>query len=192
MHIGLFGGSFNPPHVGHLIVAERLREEGGFDAVWWVPARVSPHKTSQGLASAADRVAMIRLAIENNPGFDVCTLELDRPAPSFTVDTVRQLRATHPDARFEVLVGADSLRGFPEWRDPAGIVAMADLLVYPRSGEPTGISDPLLAGHVRVVQAPLVDVSGTDIRRRRAAGASIRYLVPEPVRYYIERRGLYA
>ncbi len=192
MRIGLFGGSFNPPHLGHLIVAETLREERALDAVWWVPAHVAPHKTGEDLAAADHRVKMTRLATGGHPDFFVETIELERPAPSYTVDTLRALRRLHPACHFELLVGSDSLEAFADWRDPEGILRHSELVVYPRPGHAVDDLPILLSGRVHQIQAPLVEIASSEIRRRVREGRSIRYLVPESVADYIEVNGLYA
>jgi nicotinate-nucleotide adenylyltransferase len=192
VRIGLFGGSFNPPHLGHLIVAEVLREERALDAVWWIPAHVAPHKTREDLAAAEHRVKMTRLAIEGHPAFSLETLELERPAPSYTVDTLRALRRVHPEWHFDLLVGSDSLEAFAEWRDPEGILRRAELVVYPRPGFAVTQLPDLLQGRVHQIPAPRVEISSSDIRRRVREGRSIRYLVPASVADYIEVNGLYA
>ena len=191
MHIGLFGGSFNPPHLAHLIVAETVREACGLDQVLWMPNYQSPHKQGHQLASAAHRLAMTRLAVEEHPGFSVSALEVERGGVSYTYDTILALQATHPDASFSLLIGGDSLRTFDTWHRPEEIAARAPLIVYERAGDvPTDRSARFAAG-ARFVEAPLLGISGTDIRARRRAGRSIRYLVPEAVRAYIETHGLY-
>lgn len=191
MNIGLYGGSFNPPHLGHLIVAETLREQFRLDQIWWIPARQPPHKAEATLVSPQHRLAMTRRATHDHPAFAVSDVEVQRAGASYTVDTVRALQTAHPDETFSLLLGSDSLRHFSAWRDPEEIVARVSLIVYPRPGAAEVDVESSLAGRVRFAEAPLLAISGTAIRARLRAGRSIRYLVPEAVRVYIEQHGLY-
>jgi nicotinate-nucleotide adenylyltransferase len=191
MDIGLFGGSFNPPHVAHLIVAEVARDQFGVDQVWWIPNAMPPHKSNEELASVDHRVAMTRRAIADNPGFRLCDIEVERSGVSYTVDTVRALQETHPDTDFGLIIGSDSLDHFAEWHRPDEIAERVPLVVYKRPGVIDTVPEPRFASHVRFVAAPVMEVSGTEIRSRCRAGRSIRYLVPEPVRTYIDEHELY-
>ena len=196
MDVGLFGGSFNPPHIAHLIVAEVVREQFSLDEIWWVPAHTPPHKTEASVAPAAHRLEMTRLATASNPFFFVCGEEVERGGSSYTVETLRVLQERHPALRFSLVLGSDSLAGFPTWHRPDEIARRAELLVYRRPGAESdgGMDDlpPYLDRRVRFVEAPLLEVSGTALRERRQRGRSIRYLVPDPVRLYIEEHELYA
>lgn len=191
MRIGIFGGSFNPPHVGHLVIAEWMREEFGLDRIVWVPAARSPFKVEADLVEPSHRLEMVRCAVQGNPAFDVSDVEIRRGGTSYTVDTLRQLTARHPNDRLFLLMGSDSLAGFPEWREPEEILAMAGLLVFRRPN----VEDPPLPEHfrehVRYADAPLLAISATDVRERCAARKSVRYLVPDAVRVYIQSHDLY-
>ncbi len=191
MHFGLFGGTFDPPHLGHLIVAEAVREQCALDRVVWMPAAQPPHKTERAVTPAAVRLALVRAAIAGNPFFEASDLEMTRPGPSYTVDTLRALHALHPGTRWSLVVGGDSLADFASWHLPDEIARLAGLVVFGRAGAalPTGLPPHADVQHVRAGQ---VDVSSTDIRQRVAAGRSVRYLVPDAVRGEIARRGLYA
>lgn len=191
MRIALFGGSFNPPHIAHLIVAEVARDQFGFDAVWWVPNATPPHKTDDQLAPAADRLAMTRAAIDGHAGFDVCDVEIERPGVSYTVDTVRTLVEQHPAATFSLLIGSDSLDAFHTWREPDAIADLADLVVYKRPGGLGDVAAPRFANNARYVAAPMLEVSSTEVRTRCREDRSIRYMVPPAVRAYIRTHGLY-
>ncbi len=184
--IGVFGGSFDPPHLAHLVIAEQARAQAGLDRVLWVPARRSPLKRSESLANEDRRLDMVRLAVEGHPDFEVWEGELRRPPPSWTVDTLEELKREHPDAELFLVIGGDSLESLPRWREPGRIRRLARLLVYPRSG-----STPVDDGGVTRLRVPLLELSSTEIRRRVAAGESIRYLVPDSVREYVDRHGLY-
>jgi nicotinate-nucleotide adenylyltransferase len=175
--IGLFGGSFDPIHHGHLIVAQAVLELLALEQVRFVPSREQPFKTGRHTAPAETRARMVSLAIEGEPRFALEPIELSRPGPSYTVDTIRALLEREPGQQFAVLVGADAARDLPAWREANAIAQLASLVIISRPGAEI----PLLPWPVRLVQVPSVDISATEIRRRVAAGRSIRYWVPDPV-----------
>jgi nicotinate-nucleotide adenylyltransferase len=185
--LGVFGGTFDPPHAGHLALAEWAREALRLDRVLFVPAGAPPHKRREGLSPAAERLALTRLAVRGNPGFAVSSLEARRRGPSFTVETLRALRAAHPGARLVLLMGQDSLAEFETWREPDTIAALATLAVAVRPGAPR----PRTRRRVVWLDNPGLEVSSRALRARVRAGRSIRYLVPDAVARRIERRGLY-
>ena len=194
MSLGLFGGSFNPPHVGHLAVAEACGEAAGLGRVVWTPAATPPHKRGDpSLAPAAARLEMVRAAVRGNARFEASDWEVTRGDVSYTVDTVRALAAEAGGRPLAVLVGGDSLAGFPSWREPRAIVALARLVVYRRPGDGVRLGDlpAWLADAVTVVDGPPLDVSSTALRARVATGQTVRYLVPDAVRDVIRRDGLY-
>ena len=191
MNIGLFGGSFDPPHLAHLIVAETVREHFQLDQIWWIPAFQSPHKTGAVLADAHHRLEMVRRATQDHPGFAVSDVEVQRTGTSYTIDTVRMLQEAHPEHAFFLLLGGDSLRLFETWYQPEAIAARVPLIVYRRPGVADIVPAPYLEDRVRFAHAPLIDISATEIRARVRQGRSIRYLVSDPVRAYIEEKGLY-
>lgn len=191
MDIGLFGGSFNPPHVAHLIVAEVARDQFGFDEVWWIPNATPPHKSHDELANVDHRLEMTRRAVAENSAFRLCDIEVERAGVSYTVETVRALQEQHPNTDFGLLIGSDSLDHFAEWHRPDEIAERVPLVVYKRPGVIDTVPEPRFARHVQFVAAPVMEVSGTEIRSRRRAGRSIRYLVPDPVRTYIKEQELY-
>lgn len=184
--IGVFGGSFDPPHLAHLVIAEQARVQARLDRVLWVPALQSPLKTDSPSAGARHRLAMVELAIEGHDGFASWDGEIRRSGPSFTVDTLAELAGEHPDWELHLVIGGDSMAAISQWRDPAGIRRLARLVVYPRPG-----SDIPTDGDAFRLDVPLMDVSSTDIRRRLQAGQSARYLVPDAVLRYVNRHGLY-
>jgi nicotinate-nucleotide adenylyltransferase len=189
--VGIFGGSFNPPHLAHLIVAEIVREQFRLDAVLWIPACQSPFKTSEELAPATDRLEMTRLAVCENDGFAVSEIELERSGVSYTVDTIRSLQELDPGVDYHLIMGADGLRDFSNWREPEEILRRVSLIVYRRSGIETATLPAGLDGRVAYADAPRVDLSSSAIRERLRAGRSIRYMVPEAVHRYVLDRGLY-
>lgn len=188
MKLGVFGGTFDPPHLGHLVACSDAAQALGLSRVLWVPAAVHPLKLASVQAPPGARLEMARAAVEGDPRFEVDALELERTGPSYTVDTLRELQARHPEAELYFLTGADNLRDLPRWKEPAQVARLARLVVVSRQGEgvPPGLPYPAVA-----VPVTRVDVSSTEVRRRVRAGETIRYLVPEPVRAVIERRGLY-
>ena len=190
MDIGVFGGTFDPPHLGHLLVAQDVREALSLDRVTFVPARRSPFKSEGDSAPAEARLAMVEAAIANDPAFTASRLELDRPEPSWTVDTLRQLRELHPDARLTLLMGVDQWRSFREWKDPLEIGRMARIAVFARNGEaPEDYPDRAVVP--TVVKVRRLDLSSTELRARIGRGESIRYLVPAAVRSVIDENELY-
>ncbi len=189
--IGLFGGSFNPPHIAHCVVANVVRDQFGLDEVWWIPNAQPPHKPKSELAPAHHRLAMTRVITEDDPGFHVSDIEIRRDGISYTVDTVRALQEEYPNTRFALIIGSDSLDSFASWHRPDEIAARVPIIVYKRPGPIESVAAPRFANNVRFVSAPVMEISGTEVRLRRHAGRSIRYFVPEPVRDYIETHSLY-
>lgn len=191
--IGIYGGSFNPVHCGHIAIAQHLVCRGWVDEVWMVRSPRNPLKPADGLLDDAERLAMLRLAVRGRRGLHVSTVEDDLPTPSYTIDTLRTLSLRHPDCAFHLAVGADNWAIFDRWRAYDEILRCYHLLVYPRPGCALPEPDAARWPTVRfVTDAPLFDVSSTDIRRRLAAGLSVRGLVPPAVGRYIAERRLYA
>ncbi len=199
--VGLFGGSFNPIHVGHLIVARAVAERLGLDRLVLIPSAQPPHKRGDDLADAADRLEMARLAVQGEPGLEVSDVEIRRQGPSYTILTVQSyLDDLGPDAPLCWIIGGDSLPELHTWYRVAELVELCTIVTAARPGYETPDLSPLarvlsdaqiarLRDHV--LPTPRIDVAATDIRRRLHAGQSIRYLVPDPVRDYIERNRLY-
>lgn len=195
MRLGIFGGAFDPIHNGHLLLAEQCREQCQLDEVWFVPTKIPPHKKAGSLSPDADRVEMLKLATAGRPDFVVSEIELDRKEVSWTVDTLRQLRIDRPDDELFFLIGADSLRDFPTWKEPEEIAKLATVVAVNRGevslDELTADLKPELAESVRLVTMPGISISATDLRSRVSAGKSIRYLVPRAVEEFILARKLY-
>jgi nicotinate-nucleotide adenylyltransferase len=191
MDVGLFGGSFNPPHIAHLVVAEAVRDQFGLDAVWWIPCATPPHKPTDKLVPARHRLAMTQRATAGHPDFEVSDLEVQREGVSYTVDTVRALQDAYPETAFALIIGSDTLHNFATWHRPDEIADRVPLIVYKRSGVTTSVADPRFANQAHFAAAPQMDVSSTEIRARCRHGRSIRYFVPEAVRAYIEKHALY-
>ena len=186
--LGVFGGTFDPPHLGHLLLAECARETLALDRVVFVPARVPPHRAPKRPSPADVRVRLLRAALYGT-GFTVSTLELSRPGPSYTVDTLEAMK-TRSDGLW-LLLGADSLLDLPSWRDPDGILAHARLAVAARPGFVPRRIPARIARRVDWLPNAPVDISSRDLRRRVAAGRSIRFLVPDRVARLVETLGLY-
>lgn len=185
--IGLFGGSFDPIHHGHLLVAQAVREALQLEQLRFLPARESPFKIGQTLVPGQLRVRMIQAAIGSDTGYAVDPLELDRPGPSYTIDTLRALHQREPDHRWKLLLGADAAADFGKWREAPAIAQLAELIIFARAG--AGV--PRLDWPTRIVTVPAIDISATEVRRRTAAGRSLSYWVPDPVAGIIQHEGLY-
>ena len=180
--VGIFGGTFDPVHVGHLAIANSALDELGLDRVYFVPARRAPLKEDGPIASAADRLAMLTAAIADEPRFRVSRVELEREGPSFTVDT---LEALHGEGDLFLILGSDAYADFERWREPARIRALATVVLAARPGAPNAPAG------VRMLDSPLLDISSRELRARAARGRSLRYLVVEATLRYIEEHRLY-
>jgi nicotinate-nucleotide adenylyltransferase len=196
LKLGVFGGTFDPPHLGHLALAEEARDQLHLDCVLWVIAGQSPLKQDRPLSPPETRAAMVQAAILGNPGFALSRVDLDRPGPHYTVETVRLLRRAFPQAEFFFLMGEDSLRDLPRWRDPAGLIEMAWLAVSQRPGIDTALGElearvPGLSARVCWIRARQLDIASSDIQRRIQEGRTVRYLVPDSVLGILEREVLY-
>lgn len=195
-HIGILGGTFNPPHMGHLVMAQEALDQLDLDRVVFMPVAVPPHKEAREDPGAAARVELCRLAVAGDERFAVSTLEVDRGGASFTVDTLTELHDLEPEHDLTFIVGGDMAHSLPAWREPETILRLATLAVAEREGvrreDITRRLDPLHDGsRVAFFDMPRIDVSSSAIRRRVADGRPIRYLVPEVVAEEIARRGLY-
>jgi nicotinate-nucleotide adenylyltransferase len=200
MRLGLFGGSFDPVHYGHLMLAECCREQCRLDAVWFLPAAIPPHKQDREPTPAEKRIEMLELAIAGHEAFSVCRYEADRGGVNFTVDTLAQFRQEDPARELFFLVGADMLHDLPHWRNPARVCELAVLVVVRRPGvgpldfESLGAflpADRIEAIRRHQVEMPEIGISSTEIRRRVAAGLSIRYWTPRAVEMYVHTHGLF-
>ncbi|MEX2016832.1 MAG: nicotinate-nucleotide adenylyltransferase, partial [Candidatus Hydrogenedentales bacterium] len=188
--IGIYGGTFDPIHNAHLAIAQTARDAADLDKVLFMVAHVPPHKTARTGATPAQRLAMVEATLSEHPRMKASNLELRRDGPSYTVDTLRLLRALEPEADFFLILGMDSLLDLPNWREPETILQLARILAVPRPGEHLEVP-AALADHVQVLPFNTMDISSTDIRRRIAAGQSISHLVPPPVARMIEEQRLY-
>lgn len=194
--IGVFGGTFDPPHVGHLIAAAELGHVLALDRLLFVPAGRPPHKATRDVGSDAHRVAMLRLAIADNASFELSTVDLGRDGPSFTADLLARLHELLRPVDLVFLMGEDSLRDLPGWHRPDRIAAIAEIGVASRPSIDADVEAirravPETEDRLRLVRVPGIEVSSSDIRRRVAAGAPIAYQVPPAVERYILDHGLY-
>jgi nicotinate-nucleotide adenylyltransferase len=187
MKIGVFGGTFDPPHLGHLVAAQEVHFRLGLDTVLWVPAAVPPHKASQTITPGPIRLEMVRAAIKGDNRFQASDMELRRVGPSYTVDTLRHLRDERPDDEMFLIVGADQLAELITWREPEAILELATLVGFARDGEA-----PAAPEGARIVAVPRLDISSTEVRRRVGAGEPVGYLVHRDVEAIVGRERLYA
>ncbi|MBI3864841.1 MAG: nicotinate-nucleotide adenylyltransferase [Planctomycetia bacterium] len=195
MRLGIFGGTFDPVHYGHLLLAEQCREQCRLDQVWFIPAGVPPHKVSEAIAAGRVRAEMLDLAIAGHEAFRVDRREIARTTPSYTVDTLTEIRTEFPAARLFFLMGADSLRDFTTWREPERILELAELAVVNR-GEGRPAPPDVLSGkgvieRIHHVTIPFVDISSSDLRLRVREHRSIRFLTPRAVECYLAEHRLY-
>ena len=196
MRIGIFGGTFDPIHLGHLRMAEEIRDSLSLERVLFIPNQVSPFKTNRNVTPAERRMEMVWQAVADNPAFAVSAAEVRRPGPSYTVDTVRELRRDYPEDELFLLIGSDAVRDLPQWRAPEELLSQVRIAVATRPG--TDPAEVLAAlpdtwePRLTFIPMPGLDISGTDLRARVRARRSITYLVPRAVETYIARHGLYA
>ncbi len=196
MRYGIYGGAFDPIHLGHLLLAETCLCQAKLDRVIFIPTGVSPHRAGKNSyqASAEDRFRMVGLALQGSDEFEVSRFEIDRPGPSFTVETLRHFAQTlETGSKLFLIMGADMFHDLPNWREPETICRLATLLIACRSGSaPPRLDDPELKMSTQSVQMPQIDLSSTQIRTAVAAGKSIRFQVPPSVAAYIASHGLYS
>ena len=189
MKTGLYFGSFNPIHNGHLMLANHLAEFGGIDDLWFVISPQNPFKQKQTLLPDYQRLELVRRAIEGYPKFKACDAEFKLPKPSYTIDTLTYLKEKYPDREFYLIMGGDNLDGFPRWKNSEQILAQHHLLVFPRKGCGAGS----LADHpnVSIVETPIIEVSSTFIRESIAEGKDVRFFMPQKVWEYVDEMNFY-
>jgi nicotinate-nucleotide adenylyltransferase len=194
--IGIFGGTFDPVHIGHLVIVAELKHALAIDHVLVIPAGDPPHKPDQPLTAALHRVRMLQLALENRTGYAIDRIDLERAGPSYTADTLTELNARYPVSQLVFLMGEDSLRDFHSWRDPERILELAEIGVGCRPGVAVDLAAvyerlPSAQGRVSLVDVPQIDVASSDLRRRVASGEPIAFQVLPAVESYIYEYGLY-
>jgi len=198
MHTGVLGGTFDPIHLGHLVVAEEVRTQLNLDEVQFVPSGQPWLKSNSPVSLAEHRVQMVRLALANKPYFKLSTIEVERPGPTYTVDTITELQGQlQAGGELFFILGWDSLAELPQWREPSRLIKICRLVAVPRPGYPFPDLNALektipgLSQRVVRMDKPQIDISASEIRQRVAQGLSIHHLVPEPVERYIEQQRLY-
>ena len=201
MRIGIFGGTFDPVHMGHLILAEQCRDQAHLDEVWFLPSYRPPHKPDQTVTRFEPRCDMIELATAGHPAFRLDRIEKELPPPSYTAETLAELHRRHPGHDFHLLMGSDGLPDLPGWYQPVRVVQQAGLVVVPRPGVMLWTADRLAAAlklsdpsvlRLRFVACPMIEIASRELRRAVADGMSIRYMVPRSVEEYVRDRKLYA
>lgn len=187
--IGVFGGTFDPIHFGHLLAAEQAREQAQLDEIWFMPARIPPHKERGGIASEQHRYNMVELAIADHSAFQATDIELKREGPSYTIDTMECLTRQHPELSFSFIIGGDMVEMLPKWRRYEDLIQLVHFIGLYRPG--SRYDQHHMSAFVTLVEMPAWDLSSTLIREKVAAGKSIRYLLPQTVETYIKEHGLY-
>ena len=199
MRIGIFGGTFDPVHMGHLILAEQCRDQAKLDQVWFLPAAQPPHKADKPVTRFEQRCEMLELAIAGHPSFRVERIEKELPPPSYTAETLAELHRRKPGDEFFLLMGADGLPDMPGWYEPRRVIEQAGLVVVPRPGVmlwtaerlATALNVDVLEVRLQFVACPMIEIASRELRRAMSDGMSIRYMVPRAVEEYIRDRKLY-
>jgi len=195
--IGIFGGTFDPPHLGHLILASEARAQLRLNRLLWVLTPIPPHKLNRPISSLEDRLAMVQLALKEEPAFEFSRIEIKRPGPHYTIDTLRIVSEQYPKADVILLLGGDSLRDLPTWHQPLEVVAACHQIgVMRRPGDSIDMAKlekkiPGLNRKVKFVEAPLLEIASSEIRRRAARGLPFRYYLLPAIYQYIQKHHLY-
>ena len=191
MKIGIFGGSFDPIHIGHAIIAQHIISSGAVDRLWFMVSPVNPLKADKVRQVAdTDRLRMVEMVSRPMDGVETSAFEFSMPKPSYTIDTLNALQAKFPDDEFYLIIGGDNWELFGKWRNSEEILAKYHVFIYPRLGHEVNIPDNL-KDRITLIDAPVIELSSTEIRERLAKGQSVRYYVPDEVLKYIERKHLY-
>lgn len=189
--LGIFGGTFDPPHLGHLLAASHVQESLTLDGIILVPAASSPHKQNRPLIDAEHRLAMVRLAVAGVPQMEVSDVEVRRGGVSYTIDTLRTLRQERPQTTLTLIIGMDNLAEFGSWKDPEEILSIARVVVMTRPGYQAPQNVDAYARHMQMCAVPEIAIASRDIRRRVCEGRSIRWMVTPEVEHYILQHGFY-
>lgn len=193
MKVCLFGGTFNPPHVGHLIIGETVRELENFDKMIFIPAFIPPHKDESNISAVEERLTMLRLCLDKNEKFELSDVEIKRETISYTIETIRELKSRYNLDRNHIyfLMGSDSLLEFHQWKNHEEILSECKVLVAARPGFRSRKISTAILSKVRFTNVPQIEVSSSQIRERIRRGLTVRYMVPDRVWEYIQRKGLY-
>ncbi|WP_100406723.1 nicotinate-nucleotide adenylyltransferase [Bacillus solitudinis] len=186
--IGLFGGTFDPPHVGHMLIAQEAKIHFKLDEIWFIPVQIPPHKERDLLTSSEERLEMLRLATRDNPYFHVSTVEVEREGKSYTIDTVKRLKKQFPDDKFFFLIGGDMIDYLPKWEKIEELLSIVTFIGVKRPGS---ASSSIYSSKIKELEMPQVDFSSTMIRERVKRGLPVRYMVPRTIESFIGERGLY-
>lgn len=189
LKVGLYFGSFNPVHIGHLAIANFLVEYGGIDQLWFVLSPQNPHKSKENLLKDYDRLEMMHIAVGNDHRFRISDIEFRLPRPSYTSDTLTYLAEKYPNHHFSIIMGSDNLKNFHKWKNYESILEHYGIIVYPRPGFGSEMNNPF--PKVRIVSAPQMDISSTFIREAIRTGKNIRHFLPPGVWEYIDKMGFY-
>lgn len=192
MKVGIMGGTFDPIHIGHMLAAEAARDACSLDEVWFMPSHIPPHKHEAGVTGQM-RLEMTAEAVHGHPSFRTLDWEVKRGGVSYTVDTIKELRRMYPHTEFSFIIGADMVNYLPKWHRIEELAGMLTFIGVNRPGSGLNVDDlpPWIRESVKIADMPLIDISSTVIRKRAAAGKSIRYMVPDRVYEYMVRSGLY-
>lgn len=188
MKIGILGGTFDPPHFGHLLIAEQARETCGLDEVWFMPTKIPPHKAGSNLCLDEDRIEMVRQAISSNPFFQLSLIEFERSGPSYTIETIKELKKRYEDHQFYFIIGGDMVNYLPKWKDIDELLLLITFIGIRRPGH---LLKPFFSDKVVLVEAPQLEISSSEIRERLSNNQSVRYLLPETVIDFIKERDIY-
>jgi len=191
MRIGIFGGTFNPVHFGHLAAAAQVHEALGLEWIYFVPCMLPPHKSGENLAPPEARLRMLALAIEGDERFKICDVEIRRGGVSYSIDTIAELKQEHPEDELHFIIGADMFLEFESWRQPERIVELAKLVVVTRPGIDMAKAPKQFLEKAEVIEIHALNISSSMIRELVKEGKTISYLVPKPVEEYIIQNGLY-
>ncbi|OIJ16180.1 nicotinic acid mononucleotide adenylyltransferase [Anaerobacillus arseniciselenatis] len=186
--IGLLGGTFDPPHFGHLLIAEQALEACQLDEVWFMPTKIPPHKKGSNLCSDEDRIEMVKKAINDHPFFKLSLIEFERNGPSYTIETMKELTAMYKENDFYFIIGGDMIEYLPKWKE---IDELLNLVTFVGVKRPGFISTSIYSDNLVLINVPQLEISSRDIRERLKQGRSIRYLLPDHVLAYIKERQLY-
>lgn len=192
MRIGIFGGTFNPIHYGHLINAEIVKEDFSLDKIIFIPVKCPVHKKLIGSITSNDRLKMLEIAIQGNSGFDISTAEIDRDSESYTITTLHELSEIYPEDKLYLIIGSDSFLEIDTWKEPVEILKIASLIIIKRPGDNISDVDKYkMAKEILIANNPNIELSSSNIRDRIKNGKSVRYMIPERIQEYIRNRGLY-